>query len=78
MKKSIVILSRKFKYKISNYKMEIHNFIESICQKHFKLDTKTYKFRKWLYVKFWNLDVCHFCLVHCTDYYCPECLAETD
>lgn len=69
---------QKFVISRQKYKWKIHNFIENLCQKYFKLDSKTYNFRKWLYVRVWNLEVCHYCLEHCTDYYCNECLAETD
>ena len=56
---------------------DIHDLLENVCHKDYRVANKTYSFRKWLYIKVFKLSVCHFCLCDSWDYYCSECAKET-
>lgn len=65
------------KYLFMEFLWDIHDLIEWLAHKHYKIANTTYDFRKWIYLKVFKLEICHFCLKESWDYYCPECLKET-
>ena len=68
---------RALKYLFFDFIWDIHDLIEKLAHKHYKVANATYGFRKWLYIKVLRLKVCHFCLCDSWDYYCNECARET-
>ena len=65
------------KYLFRELVWDIHDLLENVCHKDYRVANKTYSFRKWLYLKVFRLQVCHFCLRESWDYYCNECARET-
>lgn len=58
----------------------IYRVLQKICTKNYKLANSTYDFRKWLFLKVFKLDVCHFCLrqyYRGGKIYCMDCYEET-
>ena len=58
----------------------VYEILEFLAEKSCVFFNKTYRFRKWLYLKVFKLKVCHFCLKEYfrgSKTYCLNCLDET-